>query len=201
MPSDRQVRANQMNALKSTGPKTEAGKAASSANALRHGLTARQIVLSGENPAEFETLREDLAREIAPITAMEVLLVDRLAQLFWRLRRVPTFEAALLTWSEACDHKHHKATAVTLGGVFISCEQTRGNEKWLAAEVRQERHARERSGRSLAALFLDGDVLNKLGRYERELMRQLERTLDTLTKGRRLTGFGQFIGRRVRSSL
>jgi hypothetical protein len=201
MATERQIRANQVNALKSTGPKTEAGKAASSANALRHGLTARQIVLSGENPAEFEALREDLARELTPLSAAEALLVDRLAQLFWRLRRVPTFEAALLAWSEACDHKHHRATAVTLGGVFISCEQTRGSEKWLAAEVRQERHARERSGRALAALFLDGDVLNKLGRYERELMRQLERTLDTLTKGRRLTGFGQLIGRRLRSSL
>ena len=56
------------------------------------------------------------------------------------------------------------------------------------------------TGRTLEALFLEGDVLNKLGRYERELMRQLERTLDALAKGRRLTGFVQLIGRRLRSS-
>ena len=132
MATERQIRANQINAMKSTGPKTEAGKAVSASNALRHGLTARQIVLAGEDPAEFEALREDLTREIAPITAMEALLVDRLAQLFWRLRRVAKFEAALLAWSEARDHQGHNATAVTLGGVFISSERAEpgGSARW-----------------------------------------------------------------------
>jgi hypothetical protein len=42
MTSYRQIEANRRNALKSTGPKTEAGKQASRRNAVRHGLTARQ---------------------------------------------------------------------------------------------------------------------------------------------------------------
>jgi len=49
MASERQIAANRRNALLSSGPKTKAGKRASSRNALRHGLTARNNDnLSGE---------------------------------------------------------------------------------------------------------------------------------------------------------
>jgi hypothetical protein len=41
MASERQIAANRRNALLSCGPKTQAGKLASSRNAVRHGLTAR----------------------------------------------------------------------------------------------------------------------------------------------------------------
>jgi hypothetical protein len=40
MATPAQIEANRRNARKSTGPKTAAGKAASSRNALTHGLTA-----------------------------------------------------------------------------------------------------------------------------------------------------------------
>jgi hypothetical protein len=43
MTSYRQVEANRRNALKSTGPRTEAGKQVSRRNALRHGLTAETV--------------------------------------------------------------------------------------------------------------------------------------------------------------
>ncbi len=46
---------NQLNAQKSTGPRTEAGKQRSSLNALRHGLAARTAVLDSENQADYET--------------------------------------------------------------------------------------------------------------------------------------------------
>jgi hypothetical protein len=49
MASEKQIAANRRNALLSSGPKTKAGKMASSRNALRHGLTARNNDnLSGE---------------------------------------------------------------------------------------------------------------------------------------------------------
>ena len=44
MTSYRQIEANRRNALKSTGPKTEAGKLASRRNAVRHGLTAETVI-------------------------------------------------------------------------------------------------------------------------------------------------------------
>ena len=51
MTSYRKIEANRRNALKSTGPKTEAGKQVSRRNAVRHGLTA-ETVLSALEDAE-----------------------------------------------------------------------------------------------------------------------------------------------------
>ena len=53
MATARQVAANRRNALRSTGPRTAAGKLASSQNALRHGLTARRAFVPDEDAREF----------------------------------------------------------------------------------------------------------------------------------------------------
>ena len=59
MSTIKQIEANRANALRSTGPRTEAGKAASSGNALRHGFTARRVVIEGEDPVLFDRLRDE----------------------------------------------------------------------------------------------------------------------------------------------
>ena len=46
MASSRQIAANRANAKRSTGPKTEQGKARSRMNAWKHGLTAEDIVIA-----------------------------------------------------------------------------------------------------------------------------------------------------------
>jgi len=53
MATIKQINANKKNALLSKGPKTDLGKLNSSKNSLKHGLTAKQLVI-GENPKEFE---------------------------------------------------------------------------------------------------------------------------------------------------
>ena len=47
------VRRNRQNCLKSTGPKTEAGKAIAKRNHLRHGLRANPASLDGEDGRQF----------------------------------------------------------------------------------------------------------------------------------------------------
>ena len=49
MTSYPQIEANRRNALKSTGPRTEAGKEISRRNAVRHGLTAETIITALED--------------------------------------------------------------------------------------------------------------------------------------------------------
>jgi hypothetical protein len=53
----KQIAANQNNALRSTGPRSLAGKARSRLNAVKHGLTATHSLLPGEDPKEFDGLR------------------------------------------------------------------------------------------------------------------------------------------------
>jgi hypothetical protein len=65
-------------------------------NALRHGLTAKNIVIGDEDPKEFEDLRAKLEHDLQPKTALEIELLERLAGLLWRLRRVPAIEAAIV---------------------------------------------------------------------------------------------------------
>ncbi len=70
-----------------TGPSTIQGKAISSMNAMKYGLTSQKVVLPGEDAAAFERLRDALFEEHQPATT-EALLVDEMAQSHWRLQRV-----------------------------------------------------------------------------------------------------------------
>ena len=83
---------NRQNAQHSTGPRTAEGKTASSQNAFKHGLYSKQLILPGEDPAELDALRADLRREHQPATITEDILVNELAEHYWRLRRMRKFE-------------------------------------------------------------------------------------------------------------
>ncbi len=96
MTSEKQLVANRANAKRSTGPKSKNGKARSSKNALTHGLTGADIVVPGEDPEEFEALRAGLYVDFEPTGTIEHELIDRMADVFWRLRRVPKLEALLI---------------------------------------------------------------------------------------------------------
>lgn len=58
--------------------------------------TNRHAILPHERPEDFELLLEDLRNDIRPEGAVEELLVRRVAESAWRLRRSSEFEAAAL---------------------------------------------------------------------------------------------------------
>ncbi len=94
--SERQASANRANAQRSTGPRTPAGKARASLNALRHGILAKaafNVVIEGEDRrAEFEAIVAGLAQEFQPRTLSEHAMVQQLAGCYWKLAKVWTFE-------------------------------------------------------------------------------------------------------------
>lgn len=108
MASPAQIAANRANALKSTGPRTGAGKAASRLNALRHGADARSAVLPGEDPADLEALAASYRLRLQPSTPDEHFLVDTLIQSDWLRRRYLRLEAAmtnhLIAEMEPCEN-------------------------------------------------------------------------------------------------
>ena len=83
-----------------TGPRTDAGKQRSSRNAFRHGLCSSKVVLDDEDRVAFEGLRQDLIDEHQPATATEELLVDQMAQSYWRLERANATELDALADEE-----------------------------------------------------------------------------------------------------
>src|SRR5688500_17294474 len=87
MASAAQFTANYANAQKSTGPRSVEGKQRSSANRLRHGLTSAQVILPGEDAAEYDDLRQDLLDNYKPANATECTLVEEIAASSWRLLR------------------------------------------------------------------------------------------------------------------
>ncbi len=70
-----------------TGPTSPEGKAISSLNRLKHGLTGTFRVLEFESQALFDELRDGLRAEHAPATLTETLLVDRMAEHIWLSQR------------------------------------------------------------------------------------------------------------------
>jgi hypothetical protein len=93
--SYRQIEANRRNALRSTGPKTEAGKHVSRCNAVRHGLTAETVIGALEDAEDYKAFEAAITADYDAQSAVERELVLRLASLLWRLRRATTMETGL----------------------------------------------------------------------------------------------------------
>jgi len=83
---------NAQNAQFSTGPRTARGKAASSQNAIKHGLTAsKPVVLAGEE-SDYEKFRKSLWMECEPEGTPEEDLFDNLVHASWKMRRIRRIE-------------------------------------------------------------------------------------------------------------
>ena len=77
MATKKQIAANRRNALKSTGPRTEKGKAAVRLNALRHGLRTQPGMLPAESLNELNQIRGEFLRLFQPQSRADVRLVHR----------------------------------------------------------------------------------------------------------------------------
>src|SRR6476620_6454932 len=101
MATTKQIEANRENAKKSVGPKTSAGKAVVSRNALKHGLLAQAAVLPGEDEEAFTKFADDLLAELQPVGAQEGLVAEAIVTFWWRLQRAARVEAGLFVRGQA----------------------------------------------------------------------------------------------------
>lgn len=118
--------ARRLNAQKSTGPKTEQGKANSSRNATKHGLHATDIVITSphlqEDQSVYDELVESLFNELKPKGDFQEHLVHKIAQCIWRHRRAINAEAAIVTnqinsESSLAKHRDKVAEKINIPGV------------------------------------------------------------------------------------
>jgi len=101
MTTEKQLVANQANALLSTGPKSREGKAIVSTNSMKHGIFTKDLIVSTtigkENIDEYNEVLDNLKECLMPQNQMESLLVEKIAIDFWRLRRVIRYEAGSIS--------------------------------------------------------------------------------------------------------
>ena len=172
MTSSKQRQANRANARRSTGPRTKVGKARSRLNSRKHGLTAKTLIIVGENAEDFDELRLALVEQYDPQSALEFELVERLAGILWRLRRVPLFEAGIL------DARLAGVSDDELNRYYRELAET--DEGQEEDEEVSDWKASVHLGLALVVDAARGDALGKLARHETTLMNAFTKTLQML---------------------
>jgi hypothetical protein len=168
MSTEAQVLANRRNALKSTGPRTSEGKAAISQNAIKHGLLARQTVISSENQADFDLYHQQLFAELAPASPMESMLAERIISLSWRLKRAGRIQ------NQTIDALNTDNTSSPLAKLTQSLISRLHNQSQAAPAASAHDLA---LGRLAIKDFSHARVLDRLLMYERRIEHSLYKTL------------------------
>jgi hypothetical protein len=189
--SIRQIQANRRNAVRSTGPSTEAGKRRSKRNAVRHGLCAETVIEILEDVEDYRAFEAAVIADYDAQTAVERELVLRLASLLWRLRRATSIETDLLRIQAEILRERRDQTqrqpqqpmpipfrVVETALCDSPADDWNANERAHHQAARTLPISRDISSRDLAHCFqrlanLDAGVFERLGRYETALWRQM----------------------------
>jgi hypothetical protein len=200
MATTKQIEANRKNAKKSTGPKSAAGKAVVSSNALKHGLLAKAALLPGDDEEAFTRLADDLLAELQPVGTHECLLAEEIVNLWWRLQRAARVEAGLFDrgqaiaeeeWasSERRDLERIELHIRVFGEYPLDFPNPAYVDKpeviRFMEVLRVEREAAKRRKTEIGQLAdafardaSDGNAFSKLARYETATARRLSRALE-----------------------
>ena len=188
----KQKTASRINGSRSKGPTSPEGAARSSLNRLTHGMCSKVLILPGEDPREYDLLRQGFVDDWRPQGATEVTLVDQLAKSTWFLRRADRSNysnvstamrdaVALLDESQEAEHARlvnllpedpRTAAALlrlsgpgcrTLIGRFEGLVQALDVRGWL--EPSERVHALESWGKQTSELFQDDVVYDVCQQY------------------------------------
>ena len=199
MATEKQIIANQQNAKRSTGPRTESGKRRSRRNAVHHGLTAETVIDSLEDAADYRAFERAIKSDYSPQTAIEGRLVSRLASLLWRLRRAVIIESGLLNIqvekigdqsARSQPTREPHLDRLRIFHKFLrphDLEPRSGQEQDASGDIRidsigsvgaETNQTNINIARSFLRLTsLDNQVFERLGRYETNLWRQTAQIL------------------------
>jgi len=164
--SKRKQDQNRKNARKATGPQTEKGKRHSSMNALKHGMTARQLLIlegpAAENPKEFESLRRSIYNTVKPVGAIECMLTEQIVAcqwLYFRCLRCQKGHTTLQSYLGQAQPLHLQVRA-------LAADRSDSDELW-------QRVANDPDHFSLPL----GEGLDQISRYMDTTLRQRDRAM------------------------
>jgi hypothetical protein len=107
--SDAKLNANRENAQSSTGPTSSEGKAKVSVNALKTALTGVTVLLPSEDHEAYKSHILSYEKLFSPVGPEECSLTQSIADLRWRLNRIPSLEMALITIGRMELAKQHES--------------------------------------------------------------------------------------------
>ena len=158
MATIKQLNANRQNARKSTGPRTPEGKRRVSKNAIKHGLSATEVVIPGEDAAEFERMRDGFVETLEPRDEVELALVRQMVTAEWRMRRVGRVEAATIQHLLRKEREYR-------------AEDLEGTPEEIDAQI---------ADIVFYAECVQGDAISKYARYSNAFNRQFHRAYKLL---------------------
>ena len=145
---DKQGRTGQLERRGPTGPRTRRGKRKSPYNATKHAMFLLGL-LDSESRDEYCKLVDGLVESLQAVGKAEEILVEKLAFLIWRFRRLLRAERAEISiWSEPKETESGVSTAASvmlgsgLGLVFTAKHMKDAGA--LTVAVRQFKSLRER---------------------------------------------------------
>ena len=164
MSTPAQTQANRENAQHSTGPRTEEGKAKSSLNSVKTGLTGRTVLLPGDDIAAYQQHVASLEARYQPVTDAEKLLVQSIAGTEWRAARIPTLEAGIyalgrLEFAAQFEHEEPAVRPALLDAkTFLAYQRQLNN---LSIQENRLRRQREKDIAELKQLQADREAARK----------------------------------------
>ena len=168
MSSHEQLRANQQNAQKSTGPRTEEGKARARYNARRHGLTGQFYVMDDDDRQAYFAFEKGLFNALAPVGEYEHQLAISIAQDHWRMNRVKGIEFNTMGLGhhelapEMNADSPETETAITQAKTWRSDNKAFANMALYETRLQTKRLAAEAKAREEAELFLAYELSKSL---------------------------------------
>ena len=150
--TQKQIAANRKNAKRSTGPKTAAGKARVSKNAIKHGVWSINPVVHGLELLEtWQAFETGIRDSLAPVGLLEETLVAHVTLCLWRMRRTATYETGAtrqaVEWKQEYDEDHREAcrleTLIEEKENELQTCQDQNSRSQLKATIRQWRRQAE----------------------------------------------------------
>ncbi|MCF6157351.1 MAG: hypothetical protein E3K32_01990 [wastewater metagenome] len=125
-------------------------------------IFSSETIISGEEKADLEEIRNRLTKELKPSNEIELIIVDRIISSIWRLKRCLVIEKKTMEYNASCIQEYEQGFLKTRKRTDEEIQQLK------AVKIIEDRNKRE-----------------ELSRYETMLERQIYRALSELDRLRK----------------
>jgi hypothetical protein len=187
--SEAQFTANRANAQKSTGPVTPAGRAKSSLNAVKTGLTGQTVLLPTDDAKAYQAHLDRHFKHHAPANDQEHTLVQMIADAEWRILRIPGLEASIYALGRLkLADLHPEQTDPAVRESLITGEVLLAYRRDLSNLALQERRLRNQHKSDLEKLAVLQDERLEKTNEKGKIQKRMMDAIRTMTNTKKVYG-------------